>query len=167
MVGSGRLTEMILIAGDEGLMNDALISQIADIIEENDIDLLVIDPLASVMTASESVDNFRRLGKSLSALADKGNTSIELVHHTRKLNANTEATIEDSRGGSSLVAACRSGRILRNMSKTEGENLGLDNYVDYFKIEPAGKNNLSRPLDKIQWYKRLAYKYRTMIGWQS
>lgn len=155
MVGSGRLTEMILIAGDEGLMNDALISQIADIIEENDIDLLVIDPLASVMTASESVDNFRQLGKSLSALADKGNTSIELVHHTRKLNANTEATIEDSRGGSSLVAACRSGRILRNMSKTEGENLGLDNYVDYFKIEPAGKNNLSRPLDKIQWYKKI------------
>lgn len=63
MVGSGRLTEMILIAGDEGLMNDALISQIADIIEENDIDLLVIDPLASVMTASESVDNFRQLAR--------------------------------------------------------------------------------------------------------
>jgi hypothetical protein len=41
------------------------------------------------------------------------------------------------------------------MSKREGEELGIEKYVDYFKIEPAGKSNLSRPLDKEQWYKKI------------
>jgi len=155
MVGSGRDTEMLLMSGEEGLMNDALLSDIQKTIIDNEIDVVVIDPLASVINSAESVDNFRMLGKTLSALADKGNCSIELVHHTRKLNPKMDVSVEDSRGGSSLIAAVRSARILRNMSQTDGQSLGIDHYVDYFKIEPAGKNNLSRPLDKVHWHKKI------------
>ena len=153
--GSGRRTNMTLMAGNEGLINEMMFQELVDTIKKNKIDLIVIDPLAAVISSQESVEHFRNLANELAALADKGNCSVELVHHTRKLQSGQEATIEDSRGGSSLIAGSRSGRVLRNMSKREGEELGIEKYVDYFKIEPAGKSNLSRPLDKEQWYKKI------------
>lgn len=153
--GSGRRTNMTLMAGNDGLINDVMFENLVDTIKEKKIDLIVIDPLAAVISSQESVEHFRNLANELAALADKGNCSVELVHHTRKLQSGQEATIEDSRGGSSLIAGSRSGRVLRNMSKKEGEDLGIEKYVDYFKIEPAGKSNLSRPLDKEQWYKKI------------
>ena len=153
--GSGRRTNMTLMAGNAGLINEMMFQELVDTIKKNKIDLIVIDPLAAVISSQESVEHFRNLANELAALADKGNCSVELVHHTRKLQSGQEATIEDSRGGSSLIAGSRSGRVLRNMSKREGEELGIEKYVDYFKIEPAGKSNLSRPLDKEQWYKKI------------
>jgi len=155
MIASGRDVDMTLMAGVDGIINEPLINQLADIISSNNIELLVLDPLANMITSSESVENFSRLSKALSLLADRCNISIEIVHHTRKMSENREASIEDSRGGGSLVAGSRSGRILQNMSKKDATELGIDNYVDYFKIEPAGKNNLSRPLDKVEWYKKI------------
>ena len=158
MIGSGRETEMLLMAGEDGLMNEKLVNNIAQTIADNDIDVLVIDPLASVINSPESVDNFRLLAKTLSALADTSNVAIEIVHHTRKLNHNQDATIEDSRGGSSLVAAIRSGRILRNMDKSKGTELGINNYIDFFSINMSGKSNLSRPPDKTQWYQKIGIR---------
>ena len=155
MIASGRDIDMTLMAGVDGIINEPLINQLADIISSNNIELLVLDPLANMITSSESVENFSRLSKALSLLADRCNISIEIVHHTRKMSENREASIEDSRGGGSLVAGSRSGRILQNMSKKDATELGIDNYVDYFKIEPEGKNNLSRPLDKVEWYKKI------------
>ena len=153
--GSGREVEMLLMAGDHGTLNTKLIDMIRQRVKEYEIELIIIDPLASVMTSSESVDNFKILAKSLSMLADECKASIEIVHHTRKLNNAQEVSVEDSRGGSSLVSAARSARILTKMDAREGDALGLEDYIDYFKIEPAGKNNLSRPLDKISWYKKI------------
>ena len=155
MIGSGRQTEMLLMAGEEGLMNDKLVNEIAETIVNNKIDVMVIDPLANVITSTESVGNFALLAKTLSALADRCHCSIEIVHHTRKINNNQVATIEDSRGGSSLVAAIRSGRLLRNMDANDGAKLGIANHVDFFKIDISGKNNLSRAPDREQWYQKI------------
>ena len=156
--GSGREIEMLLMAGDHGILNTKLIEHIRERVTEYGIELIIIDPLASVMTSSESVDNFKILAKSLSILADQCNASIEVVHHTRKLNNTQEVSVEDSRGGSSLVSAARSARILTKMDAKDGEALGLQDYIDYFKIEPAGKNNLSRPLSSINWYKKIGVR---------
>ena len=155
MIASGRDVNMILMAGIDGIINEPLIDKLAEIIKENELELMVLDPLANMMTSSESVENFSRLSQTLSYLADRCNIAIEVVHHTRKMSENREASIEDSRGGSSLVAGARSGRVLRNMSEKDATALGVDNHIDYFKIEPAGKNNLSRPLEKVEWYKKL------------
>ena len=154
-IGSGRDMELLLMIGDNGLINDHAFEQLQDEITKNDIDLLILDPLANMHTSSESVENFRTLGKALSMLADVTNCCIEIVHHTRKINANTDVTVEDARGGSSLIGAVRSARVLTKMSKSEGENLGLDNYIDFFALEPGGKHNLSRPLDKKIWYQKI------------
>jgi hypothetical protein len=141
--------------GEYGTVNEEAIQIIEEFVKTEEIDLLIFDPLANLHTSTESVENFRTLAKTLSQLADRCNIAIEVVHHTRKIQANqTNVSPEDARGGSSLIGAVRSARVLNRMSKEVSEQLAIDNHVDYFKIEPAGKNNLSRPLDQIVWYKK-------------
>lgn len=155
-LASGRAKEVLLMVGDYGIINDDAIDMLEQIIREEEIDLLIFDPLANLHSSSESVENFRTLAKTLSMLADRCHIAIELVHHTRKKQATqTSITPEDARGGSSLIGAVRSARTLNRMSQTEAETLGIDDHTDYFKVEPEGKNNLSRPIDKAIWYKKV------------
>ncbi len=154
-ISSGREHEILLMIGEYGTVNEEAIQIIEEFVKTEEIDLLIFDPLANLHTSTESVENFRTLAKTLSQLADRCNIAIEVVHHTRKIQANqTNVSPEDARGGSSLIGAVRSARVLNRMSKEVSEQLAIDNHVDYFKIEPAGKNNLSRPLDQIVWYKK-------------
>ena len=154
-ISSGREHEILLMIGEYGVVNEQAMQSIEEFVKAEEIDLLIFDPLANLHTSTESVENFRTLGKTLSALADRCNIAIEVVHHTRKIQANqVNVSPEDARGGSSLIGAVRSARVLNRMSQADGEKLGIDNNVDYFKIEPAGKNNLSRPLDQTVWYKK-------------
>jgi len=104
--------------------------------------------------APETNDVFRRLGKRISHMADKLDCSVELVHHTRKLNGN-EATVEDSRGGSALIGAVRAGRVLNPMTSDEAVKAGLETHIDHFRIEAAGKNNLSRGDERSTWLHRV------------
>ena len=88
-------------------------------------------------------------------MADKLNCSVELVHHTRKLNGK-EAEIEDSRGGGALLGAVRAGRVLNPMTAEEAAKAGLETHIDHFRIEAAGKNNLARPAPHAEWFKRVS-----------
>ena len=79
--------------------------------------------------------------------------SVEIVHHTRKTN-NQDVTIESSRGGSSLVNGVRYGRFLVPMDVDTGVKSGVDNHLNYFRVED-GKNNLTPP-DKARWFEKSA-----------
>ena len=153
-IASGRDQELILAKGDAGDIVEPVFQIIERYCEAENIDLVALDPLANMTDAPETNDAFRRLGRRLSRLADKMNISIELVHHTRKLNGG-EATVEDSRGGSALIGAVRAGRALNPMTPDEASRAGLDTHIDHFRIEAAGKNNLSRSAPNATWLKRL------------
>ena len=153
-VASGRDQELILSKGDDGQIIEATFDLLERYAQAENIDLFALDPLANMTEAPETNDVFRRLGKRLSQMADRLNCSIELVHHTRKLNGN-EATVEDSRGGSALIGAVRAGRALNPMSADEGAKAGLESHIDHFRIEAAGKNNLSRSATHSTWFKRV------------
>ena len=155
-IESGRSRELLLAVGNDGIINEPDFEYLEQRCKENHIGLLILDPLQNMHTAMETNEVFRNLGKRLSQLADDCNMSVEIIHHTRKISANSEATVENSRGGISLVAAVRSARLLNTMSRTESENIGLETNIDHFKIEPAGKNNLTRSLEKALWYQRSA-----------
>ena len=154
-IASGREDEILLLQGEYGIVNDDAFMAIEEMVKAESIDVLILDPLANMTTSSESVENFRTIGRSLSMLADRCDMSIMIVHHTRKIAPGQhDISVEDARGGSSLIGAVRSARIINRMSKTEGENHNVDNYLDYFKIDAAGKNNLARLNDKAKWYKK-------------
>lgn len=151
---SGRDSELILAVGDNG----DIVEPIFELIEQWAADVrpgvIALDPLANMTESPETNDVFRRLGKRLSRLADKLNCSVELVHHTRKLNGK-EAEIEDSRGGGALLGAVRAGRVLNPMTADEAAKAGLDTHIDHFRIEAAGKNNLARPSAHAEWFRRV------------
>lgn len=153
-IASGRDQEIILARGDNGDIVEPVFQLIERYCEAENIDLVALDPLANMTDAPETNDAFRRLGRRLSRLADKMNISIELVHHTRKLNGG-EATVEDSRGGSALIGAVRAGRALNPMTADEAARAGLETHIDHFRIEAAGKNNLSRSAPHATWLRRL------------
>lgn len=154
-IASGRDQELILSKGDEGAIIEATFELVERYAEAENIDVYAFDPLANMTEAPETNDVFRRLGKRISRMADRLNCSVELVHHTRKLNGN-EATVEDSRGGSALIGAVRAGRALNPMTPDEAAKAGLETHIDHFRIEAAGKNNLSRSSPHSTWFKRVS-----------
>lgn len=127
------------------------IEELAREINERKIDVMVIDPFVSSHQAGEN-DNVAidLIAKEWARLADRCNCAIELVHHTRKTNG-IEATTEDSRGGSALLAAARSGRVLNRMTSDEREQAGIlpDDLTTYFTVT-RDKANLA-PIGKRTW----------------
>lgn len=97
-------------------------------LQKNRIDMLSIDPFVSSHKISEN-DNVAMdlVAKSWAQIADAAACSVDLTHHTRKLGGGaTEATIQDSRGASALIAAVRSSRALAKMGKEEAEKSGME-----------------------------------------
>ncbi|MFG6589985.1 AAA family ATPase [Sulfitobacter sp. 1A12157] len=127
------------------------IEELAREIAERQIDVMVVDPFVSSHQAGEN-DNVAidLIAKEWARLADRCNCAIELVHHTRKTNG-VEATSEDSRGGSALLAAARSGRVLNRMTADEREQAGIqpDDLTTYFTVT-RDKSNLA-PVGKRTW----------------
>lgn len=154
-IASGRDQELILSRGDQGDILEPVFALMERFSEAESIDIFAFDPLANMTESPETNDVFRRLGKRLSLMADRLNASVELVHHTRKLNG-AEASVEDSRGGSALIGAVRSGRALNPMTTEEAAKAGLETHVDHFRVEAAGKANLTRAAQHSTWYRRVS-----------
>lgn len=151
---SGRDKDIILAAGENGEIAEPVFEYIEKWALSVNPGVFAFDPLANMTESPETNDVFRRLGKRISRMADTLNCSIEIVHHTRKLNGR-EAEIEDSRGGGALIGAVRAGRVLNPMTPDEAVRAGLDTHIDHFRIEAAGKNNLSRPAPNAIWFQRI------------
>lgn len=152
-VQSGRDQDILLAHGSEGDIVEPAFAMITGFVRYYGVDVVILDPLANMHDCEETNEVYRRLGKRLARAADAENCGVHIVHHTRKLNG-FAATVEDSRGGSALIGSVRVARVLNPMTAEEAEKLGVDNHIDLFRIEPAGKNNLARPADKAVWFER-------------
>ena len=153
---SGRDYELLLSQGSEGDINENQFKMIEEFCLEKKIDVFCLDPLANLTTSPETNEIFRTLTKRISELASNCNLSVEIVHHTRKGIQGMETTVESARGGSSLIAAVRSARVLSPMTKEEAEKCGLETHVNHFRME-LGKSNLARPIDKAVWFQRVGH----------
>lgn len=152
-VDTGRERELCTaVASREGvLIVQPVMEALAEEIAFRKIDVLVIDPFVSSHQAGENDNNaIDRIAKEWARLADRCNCTIELVHHTRKTNG-AEATTEDGRGSSALLAAARSGRVLNRITNDEREAAGIpaDDLRTYFAVT-RDKANLA-PAGKRQW----------------
>lgn len=120
------------------------------------IDVLIVDPFVSTHTVNEN-DNgaIDAIAKKWAKLADECNCSIELIHHTRKVNGE-QATTEAARGASALLGAARSGRVLNRMTPDERESAGIPatDLCTYFSIV-RDKANLA-PAGAREWCKVLS-----------
>jgi hypothetical protein len=61
-------------------------------------------------------------------------------------------TVDDARGGSALINAVRSGRVINRMTQAEAENAKIANEDRHFYIRvDRGKRNMAPP-DKASWF---------------
>ena len=155
-VDSGR-TLPIVIAEDSRTgvhVAEPLIGEIIQTLRANEIDILIVDPFISSHRVGENDNSaIERVAKSFAHIADAANCAIMIVHHSKKTGGN-DATVDDSRGASALLAAARTARVLNTMTKTEAEQLGVDETQRraYFRSD-IGKANLTRPAEHADWLK--------------
>lgn len=159
-VDSGRDKEIVIAKETRGEMVIAfpLVEALTAEIKARGIDVLIIDPFVASHAVNEN-DNSKIEGvvRQWMRVAEEGECSIELVHHVRKGNGQNETTVEDGRGAGALLAKVRSARVLNGMSKTEAQDIGIDERerFGFFKVE-TGKANLAPRGDGAVW--------RRMIG---
>jgi AAA domain/Primase C terminal 2 (PriCT-2) len=155
-VDSGRAMP-IVIAEDTRSGTRIAVPVIKEIIAtliENRIDVLIIDPFVSCHRVAEN-DNaaIERVAKSWSNISEVADCSISLAHHVRKTGGES-VTVEDGRGASALRDAVRTARTLNNMTAREAEDAEINDRDRqlYFRCD-IGKRNLTRPAEKVDWFK--------------
>jgi hypothetical protein len=127
--------------------------QIVEQIQKHQICAFIVDPFVALHRISEN-DNVMIEGVMtiLRSIAEVTQSAIELAHHFRKLNGQ-EPSAEDLRGASSIVGACRSVRVVAQMSPDEAEGLDIqpEERKGYIWLQNA-KANMSPPLLARRWY---------------
>ena len=126
---SGRDTK-ITIARDgknEIEISRPTIDQVIATIRSNQIDVLAIDPFVNSSEISEN-DNAKiaQVCREWSMIAEVCSIALDLTHHVRKGLSGHNYTVEDARGASAMINACRSVRVLNIMSEDEAAKAGVE-----------------------------------------
>ncbi|MER8567548.1 helicase RepA family protein [Mesorhizobium sp. M0924] len=152
-VNSGRDTPLVIARKlkDAVTVAEPVIDALVEEIVANGIDVLIIDPFVSSHGLPEN-DNaaIDAAVKAWGRVAGRGNCSVELVHHSRKLNGDA-ISADSARGGSAFVDGCRAVRVINRMSDEEATRLGVDEARRFFFML-ADKQNMAPPADKRDWY---------------
>jgi hypothetical protein len=124
-------------------VNEALVKAVINIIHENQIDVLILDPLKHFHLVNEN-DNgqVNELAMALVEIAIQGNCAVEVVHHTTKeaRKSNGVGGIAYARGASALIDKARTARILTPMSKDQAEKFGIDDATGHVMVRDEKAN---------------------------
>ena len=153
--GSGRDADLVIAEQvREGARVNAGVEQaLIAFIQENEIGLFIPDPFVSLHRVPENDNGHIDLvAKALGRIAHRTSCAVHAVHHTRKTNGQ-DATVEDSRGASALLAAARHGRSLNTMTEAEANRLGIElsRRRSFVRID-GGKANLTPPAASAEWF---------------
>jgi hypothetical protein len=156
-VNSGRQDRLIIATRSK---DQTIISPhaeaLTDKIIEFKIDVLAADPFIKTHNIPEN-DNtgIDDAVEEWARISDHGNCAIELSHHVRKPSSGqTEFSIYDGRGASSLIYGARVARVLNTMTEDEAGPAGVspESRKSYFRID-NGKHSLRAPAEKAEWRK--------------
>lgn len=152
-VNSGRDTPLVVArkVKDTVTVAEPVIDALVDEIRAKRIDALIIDPFVSSHGLPEN-DNaaIDTAVKAWGRVAGRANCSVELVHHSRKLNGD-QISADSARGGSAFVDGCRAVRVINRMTEGEASQFGLAEHKRYFFLL-HDKQNMAPPVDKRDWY---------------
>lgn len=129
-----------------------VVDAIVEAIRRNNIGVLIVDPFVASHSVSENDNQAINAVLALWRLiADITGCCIVLVHHVRKPNGE-EMTVDSVRGGSAIIGAVRTARVMNPMSETDAAKLGIeDNQRRRFVRVDNAKNNLAPPADRASW----------------
>jgi hypothetical protein len=141
--------------GTHGIIDKSTTEAIIREIVEHEIDVAAFDPLIAHHIGGEAATgDMDQIAREFVRIAYITNSSVEIVHHTRKPAAGQEEmTVNDSRGPIALIQAVRAARVLNTMTNTEAAKARIDD-VDrrlHFRMDD-GKGNRAKPT-AAKWYK--------------
>jgi hypothetical protein len=134
-------------------MKVPVVNALVDTIQARKIDVLTVDPFISSHDAPENDNGAMDLimKSGWIQVSRVGDCSVNMCHHTTKVDAGT-ATAMSGRGGGSVVAAARSVQVLNPMSEEESKTAGLESAVGYFSATYDKENNAPKSSSK-EWYR--------------
>lgn len=133
-----------------------LVKCITEHIGDNKIAAAGFDPLVTVHGVREAdPGQMDAVVRIFAKIADDGNCSNDLSHHTRKQppgSNGVDVELDDMRGAKAISDAMRMVRILNPMSARDAEAAGIDDLLrtNYFRID-RGKANYSAPAKTAIW----------------
>lgn len=152
---SGRVMPVVLAtAGPQGAkIATPIVDGVVAAMKANAIDVAIMDPFVSTFSGPETNEMFEPIVKKWGAIAGATNASVELVHHTRKLNG-AETAVEDMRGGGALVAGARAKRVLARMTAAEAKKFGVSDEERrrFFRVADASVNMALPAVSSTTWY---------------
>jgi hypothetical protein len=154
-VDTGRKTKIIIAEQTRtgARISRPIVEAVIAEIKANGIGSMIVYPFVASHRVIEN-DNpaIELVAATWAEIAEITGCAVDLVHHARKTFGGAEITVDDSRGGSALLAKVRSARTLNGMSEDEAARAGVENRQAYFRVK-NGKANLSPPLDASDWYR--------------
>lgn len=145
-----------IVSGSDGEINEAQFLAMEETFLDAGIDVAILDPLQDLSLAPETNDVMRRLGERLRRMASRCQIAIGLMHHTRKVQAGSKATMDDFRGGSALRGFARFNRLLVPMSEADAARAGLPDHRPFFQIGDI-EGNLAPPSgDRSRWFEKIS-----------
>ena len=155
-IDSGRKMPLIIATQtrNKTVIHKPVIDGVTAEIRRHGIGLLIIDPFVKSHRVNENDNSaIDEAATQWSYIADATGCAIGLAHHVRKTNG-VDIALEDGRGASALLNATRAARVLNRMSTEEAEKVSINSSIRwrYFRVDPHGKSNLSRPSEKAEWH---------------
>lgn len=155
-VSGVEMSGFVFVHGNEGQINEPVFKRLEEFCTRENIDCVIFDPLQDLSHSPETNEVFRLLGARLREFATQLNVAIGLIHHTRKSDGKTAASIDDMRGGSALRGTARFNRLLVAMKEDEAVKFGLETNIPYFRVG-AIESNLAEPMTAdAQWFEKVS-----------
>jgi hypothetical protein len=141
--------------GVHGIIDKSTTEAIIGEVIDYEIDVAAFDPLIAHHVGGEAATgDMDQIAREFVRIAYITNSSVEIVHHTRKPAAGQdEMTVNDSRGPIALIQAVRAARVLNTMTNTEAAKARIDDVERrlHFRMDD-GKGNRAKPT-AARWYK--------------
>ena len=136
------------------------LSEISNLVEKGQIDLLIVDPFVETHEVNEN-DNaqIKAVATFWRELAHRMNCAVVLVHHSGKPPAAAPdawvGSMSASRGASALAGVARIMRTLFGMSNRDAAKLGVEeeDRHRWVRLDDA-KANLSLAAANAKWFRR-------------
>lgn len=131
------------------------VAALIDFLKRNEIDALIVDPLASFNKSDETNEGMQAFVEALRRVADANQqVAIRIAHHTNKVGA-TDGDVQAARGGTAFIAGVRQADRLAAMTVEEARERGIpaDQRRQYVKLSD-GKSNFAA-VDADRWFRIL------------
>jgi AAA domain len=122
-----------------------MLGQIEKVITDNAIDIIIVDPFAETFAGDENSNSELKWAAILwRDVARRTNSSIMLIHHTKKYSTGMAGDPDAGRGASALTGVARVVGTLFNMTDKEAAVFADQKLTDGSVFDPDNRNRYIR-----------------------